>query len=248
MPEPTTSTAVINFLIGCGGAVAPEALRLYNLRAQPSLRWSWQYVLLSLPFVLVGGVITWVSDPTSKWAAFYTGLSTPVLLTTALKDTAKAQKDLEDIEKELDKVKQEREQLALQVETQGQKLLDALASGVPLATAPPSAVPRRRVGAAAPETALQESPIIAESPRRRRFDSLPWIVFIGFVGCLLSGFLAFSLIHVLINQDLNRISGLQWLGWTIGAVLLAVAAIFGLTRLAKPLGQVGIFREFLKGL
>jgi hypothetical protein len=93
----------INFLIGCTGAAAPEAWRLYNLRTQAVFRWSWGYLMFSIPFILLGGFIAWILEPTSKWAAFYSGLTAPVLLTTAMKDTAKAQKELEDIEAELSK-------------------------------------------------------------------------------------------------------------------------------------------------
>lgn len=100
-----------NFWIGCIGAAAPEALRLYNLRSQPVFRWSWGYLMFSIPFLIVGGFIAWVLEPSTRWAAFYSGLTAPVLLTTVLKDTAKAQKELEEVEKERDKIQQEREEL-----------------------------------------------------------------------------------------------------------------------------------------
>jgi hypothetical protein len=100
-----------NFLIGCVGAAAPEALRLYNLRSQPIFRWSWGYLLFSIPFLIVGGFIAWVLEPSTRWAAFYSGLTAPVLLTTVLKDTAKAQKELEEVEKERNQIQQEREAL-----------------------------------------------------------------------------------------------------------------------------------------
>ncbi|NJN57178.1 MAG: hypothetical protein HC879_06595 [Leptolyngbyaceae cyanobacterium SL_5_9] len=100
-----------NFWIGCIGAAAPEALRLYNLRSQPVFRWSWGYLMFSIPFLIVGGFIAWVLEPSTRWAAFYSGLTAPVLLTTVLKDTAKAQKELEEVEKERDQIQQEREKL-----------------------------------------------------------------------------------------------------------------------------------------
>lgn len=100
-----------NFWIGCIGAAAPEALRLYNLRSQPVFRWSWGYLMFSIPFLIVGGFIAWVLEPSTRWAAFYSGLTAPVLLTTVLKDTAKAQKELEEVEKERDQIQQEREEL-----------------------------------------------------------------------------------------------------------------------------------------
>jgi hypothetical protein len=100
-----------NFWIGCVGAAAPEALRLYNLRSQPVFRWSWGYLLFSIPFLIVGGFIAWVLEPSTRWAAFYSGLTAPVLLTTVLKDTAKAQKELEEVEKERNQIQREREEL-----------------------------------------------------------------------------------------------------------------------------------------
>ncbi|MBD1996159.1 hypothetical protein H6G00_05940 [Leptolyngbya sp. FACHB-541] len=100
-----------NFWIGCVGAAAPEALRLYNLRSQPVFRWSWGYLIFSIPFLIVGGFIAWVLEPSTRWAAFYSGLTAPVLLTTVLKDTAKAQKELEEVEKERDQIQREREEL-----------------------------------------------------------------------------------------------------------------------------------------
>jgi hypothetical protein len=101
----------INFLIGCTGAAAPEAWRLYNLRTQAVFRWSWGYLVFSIPFILLGGIIAWILEPTSKWAAFYSGLTAPVLLTTAMKDAAKAQKELEDIESKLNKSQLELEDI-----------------------------------------------------------------------------------------------------------------------------------------
>jgi hypothetical protein len=92
---------IINFSIGCIGALAPEAFRLYNLRTQDIFKWSWSYLLYSIPFILVSGFVAWVADPSTKWAAFYTGLTTPVLLNTVLKDTAKSEKELKNIQDEL---------------------------------------------------------------------------------------------------------------------------------------------------
>lgn len=89
---------LINFAIGCVGAMAPEIWRLYNLRTQPIFRWSWGYLLFSIPFILLGGLIAWMLEPTTKYAAFYSGLTTPTLLTTALKDSTKALKESKEIE------------------------------------------------------------------------------------------------------------------------------------------------------
>lgn len=75
------------FLVGCVGAIAPEIVRLYHLRFQPNLRWSWGYILFSVPFVLLGGFVAWILEPSNNYAAFYSGISTPVLITTIAKNT-----------------------------------------------------------------------------------------------------------------------------------------------------------------
>lgn len=95
---------LINFAIGCVGAMAPEVWRLYNLRTQPVFKWSWGYLFFSIPFILLGGLVAWMLEPTTKYAAFYSGLTTPTLLTTALKDSAKAQKELKELENENEKL------------------------------------------------------------------------------------------------------------------------------------------------
>jgi hypothetical protein len=84
MSLPTLST----FVIGCIGATAPEVVRLYNLRSEPRFQWSWGYVLYSIPFILLGGFIAWILEPSSKYAAFYAGISTPVLVTAVAKNSS----------------------------------------------------------------------------------------------------------------------------------------------------------------
>lgn len=83
MSLPTLST----FVIGCIGATAPEIVRLYNLRSEPRFQWSWGYLLYSIPFILLGGFIAWILEPSSKYAAFYAGISTPVLVTAVAKNS-----------------------------------------------------------------------------------------------------------------------------------------------------------------
>jgi len=84
MSLPTLNT----FVIGCIGATAPEIVRLYNLRSEPRFQWSWGYVLYSIPFILLGGFIAWILEPSSKYAAFYAGISTPVLVTAVAKNSS----------------------------------------------------------------------------------------------------------------------------------------------------------------
>ncbi len=75
------------FLIGCIGALAPEIVRLYKLRSSPVVRWSWGYLLVSAPFVLLGGFMAYILEPATSYAAFYTGVSTPFVVTTLAKDS-----------------------------------------------------------------------------------------------------------------------------------------------------------------
>jgi hypothetical protein len=70
------------FGVGCIGAAAPEIVRLYNLRLKPEFRWSWGYLLFSIPFILLGGFVSCLLEPTSKYAAFYAGISTPILISS----------------------------------------------------------------------------------------------------------------------------------------------------------------------
>ena len=73
------------FLIGMVGAMAPEIVRLYQLRTRPSqFKWSWFYVLVSILFACLGGTIALALPATSYWGALYAGISTPVLINAVL--------------------------------------------------------------------------------------------------------------------------------------------------------------------
>jgi len=100
------------FLIGCIGALAPEIIRLYKLRFNPSVRWSWSYLLFSIPFILLGGFMAYILEPTTSYAAFYTGVSTPFIVTTLTKD---AERETQAIQR----LPQEKKRL--QVETNHQR-------------------------------------------------------------------------------------------------------------------------------
>jgi hypothetical protein len=76
----------VAFLLGAAGAAAPEILRLYELRTKPQdFQWSWNYLLLTIPFLLLGGLVAVILPATTVWGAFYTGLSLPVTLSAAAK-------------------------------------------------------------------------------------------------------------------------------------------------------------------
>ncbi len=75
------------FFIGCIGAVAPEILRLYRLRDSIRFNWSWGYILISIIFVLLGGFITYILEPSNNYAAFYSGVGTPFIINAITKET-----------------------------------------------------------------------------------------------------------------------------------------------------------------
>jgi len=84
-----TDNVSLIFALGMVGAVAPEIVRGYNLRFKLSLDGSWLvYVLMSIPFVLLGGVVATILPATTTWGAFYAGLSTPIVISTALRTAA----------------------------------------------------------------------------------------------------------------------------------------------------------------
>src|SRR6266480_6652889 len=74
------------FVLGCVGAMAPEILRLYNLRTEAEFTWRWFYVLASICFVPLGGLIAWILPATTYWGAFYVGVSMPVIISSIGKD------------------------------------------------------------------------------------------------------------------------------------------------------------------
>jgi len=91
-----------NFWVGCIGALAPEAYRLYKLRTNAVFKWNPGYIVCTIPFVIIGGFIASLSEPTAEWAAFYSGLSAPILINTAAKDSAKVEKELVTTKKEIE--------------------------------------------------------------------------------------------------------------------------------------------------
>jgi hypothetical protein len=68
------------FLVACVGAAAPEIVRLYRLRAHPQLELRWHYLIISVLFFALGGIVALILPVTTLWGAFYAGVSTPVLI------------------------------------------------------------------------------------------------------------------------------------------------------------------------
>lgn len=78
------------FALGCVGALAPEIVRLYKLRKKPPKEvFSWWYYVASVLLALLGGVVALVLPAITAWAAFYAGITTPMLVSTATKHRTK---------------------------------------------------------------------------------------------------------------------------------------------------------------
>lgn len=75
----------IIFLVGIVGASAPEVIRLYSLRNDSGQAFSAYYVVISLLFAALGGFVAVILPATTLWGAFYAGVSTPTVVSTALK-------------------------------------------------------------------------------------------------------------------------------------------------------------------
>jgi hypothetical protein len=80
------------FLVGTVGALAPEIVRLYNLRLGRSEPITGYYLTISIIFAALGGLVAVLLPATTPWAAFYAGISTPVLINTALRQASRGQR------------------------------------------------------------------------------------------------------------------------------------------------------------
>lgn len=80
------------FLLGCIGAFAPEVIRLYNLRNNPEeFTWSPFYIIVTILYVPLGGVVAWVLPAISYWGALYAGVAAPTIVNTMIKNTTSAE-------------------------------------------------------------------------------------------------------------------------------------------------------------
>lgn len=73
----------LTFLLGVIGALAPEIVRLYSIRTK-QFKWSWFYLIISVLFACLGGVIAMFLPTVTYWGAFYAGISTPVFVNKIL--------------------------------------------------------------------------------------------------------------------------------------------------------------------
>lgn len=79
------------FISGCIGALAPEIIRLYKARSNPKLKFSLNYLVISLLFLLLGGFVAWILPTSTLWGAFYAGVSLPIIISSI----GKSKKSLE---------------------------------------------------------------------------------------------------------------------------------------------------------
>lgn len=87
------------FAIGFIGALAPEVVRLYKLRYdQNAHSWSWFYIVISALFGGLGGTIALILPATTYFSAFYAGVSTPILVSTILRNAGAGKMAPADIE------------------------------------------------------------------------------------------------------------------------------------------------------
>ncbi len=76
---------VVVLLLGFLGALAPEIYRLYKLRARlHHMTFSGSYFVISVLYALMGGVVAVVLPAINPYAAFYAGITWPVVVSTAL--------------------------------------------------------------------------------------------------------------------------------------------------------------------
>jgi hypothetical protein len=81
----------IIFVCGMVGAIAPEIVRLYSIRNEPSkFEWSSFYLVASVLFTVLGGFMAWVMPAVNYFGAFYVGISTPVLINSLIEKSMNA--------------------------------------------------------------------------------------------------------------------------------------------------------------
>ncbi|MBV9269950.1 MAG: hypothetical protein JO165_02570 [Candidatus Eremiobacteraeota bacterium] len=82
------------FGLGAVGGAAPEIVRLYALRTTPEkFQWSAFYLIISLFFVALAGLVAVILPSVTPWGAFYAGIALPVIVTTVAKKAAQSDGD-----------------------------------------------------------------------------------------------------------------------------------------------------------
>jgi hypothetical protein len=74
------------FLLGAAGGLAPEIVRLYSIATSGnSFTWSWFYIIVSVIFACLAGLVAVILPSENARAALYAGVSTPVIINTVVK-------------------------------------------------------------------------------------------------------------------------------------------------------------------
>lgn len=77
------------FALGAIGGLAPEIVRLYSIRTNPqTFTWSWFYIIISIIFACLAGLVALLLPADNARAALYAGISTPVLINAVAKKGA----------------------------------------------------------------------------------------------------------------------------------------------------------------
>lgn len=74
------------FGLGAVGGAAPEIIRLYALKNTPNqFTWSTFYLIVSLLFVGLAGLVAVILPTVTLWGAFYAGVAMPVIVSAIAK-------------------------------------------------------------------------------------------------------------------------------------------------------------------
>jgi hypothetical protein len=76
------------FVLGSFGAIAPEIVRLYRLRWKV-LKFSHWYFIISVLYAALGGVVALLLPATTYHAAFYAGITAPVMISSVVRQRGK---------------------------------------------------------------------------------------------------------------------------------------------------------------
>ena len=77
------------FALGAIGGLAPEIVRLWSIATNgQTFTWSWFYIIISIIFACLAGLVALVLPADNARAALYAGISTPVLINAVAKKVA----------------------------------------------------------------------------------------------------------------------------------------------------------------
>jgi hypothetical protein len=83
VPVGTTSV----FLLGGVGALAPDIVRIYNLRETGEFgQFTVGYLLASLGMAVIGAVVAWALPATTARSALFAGIAAPAIISTVVRN------------------------------------------------------------------------------------------------------------------------------------------------------------------